>query len=622
LHIPAVHPDAYRYSLEYGMELAAKRFRPILHPLNVLHGVQYARRKGLRAALQRVAWRLNPNPSYSTWVSRYDTLRNRDRASIKRQITDLRLTPNILILMRLLEADPPFLREAIGSVVAQLYPHWQLRITTVAEVGAGTLTVLDNFVDADPRITVVEEVVSGTAIDLTSIDWLTVMSPDDLLPAHALYMIAVEINRQPETDIIYSDEDKIDVNGERYDPYFKPDWNPALLQSQNYLGHLVTYRAPLVEGVGGFSGGSDGGQDYYLALRITSQVASSRIRHIPHVLYHARDLSPQEKQLWENDLVHALGAYFASMNDEVAIVNGKSAGFWRVKRPLPEPAPCVSLIVPTRDRIELLRPCIDGLLWRTQYPNLEIIVVDNESREPATLTYFEELKRESRVSVIQSNGPFNFSALNNRAASVAKGELLGLINNDIEVIEPSWLEEMVSQAVQPEVGAVGAKLYYSDDTIQHGGVILGLGGIAGHSHRHVPRDAVGYCGRLQLVQDVSCTTAACLLVWKRIFEELGGFDEIHLPVAFNDIDLCLKIREAGYRLIWTPYAELYHRESASRGSDLAPQHFDRFSREKAYVVSRWGDLLERDPFHNPNLTLDDEVFSLASPPRTSKPWRR
>jgi GT2 family glycosyltransferase len=604
--------------------LGASTSLPILHPRTVREGFRYARKHGVRAALSRVVQRLSRNLPYESWVARYDTLRNRDRRAIREHLASLRYTPEIAVLLRLDEAGP-FLRESIESVIAQLYPHWRLCITTGAGVDAETRAWLDELARADARILVCDSaprfLKNGAAtIELASADFLAVLGADDVLPPHALYMMAVALNEHPDADILYSDEDKIEVDGKRRDPFFKPDWSPALFHSQNIASHLAVFRVALVRELGGFREEFGVAQDYDLALRMSARTTEDRIQHLPYILYHARLAQRQARPSAAEAARRALGDHLVVVDDAADIVPGGAAGTWRVKRPLPHPAPLVSLIVPTRDRVELLRSCVDGLLYRTRYPNLEIIIVDNESCEPATFAYFDELRSESRVRVLRVEGAFNFSALNNRAAGIANGELLGFINNDIEVIEPDWLEEMVSQALQPRVGAVGAKLYYSDDTIQHAGVVLGLGGVAGHSHRYFPRDAAGYCGRLHQVHDVSCVTAACMLVWKRVFDEVGGLDEVNLQVALNDVDFCIKIREAGHRLIWTPYAELYHHESASRGSDLVSANLPRFSREMAYMKKRWAGVLQHDPFYSPNLSLDDEYFALAFPPRIGKPW--
>jgi GT2 family glycosyltransferase len=380
--------------------------------------------------------------------------------------------------------------------------------------------------------------------------------------------------------------------------------------------------------VGGFRQGFEGSQDYDLALRLLPRTAPKRIRHIPHVLYHLR-FGDRIQTFATEDLDNAVKAsraaladYFASRGVKAQITNAGVSFVNRVVWPLPDPAPPVSLIVPTRDNLPLLKGCIEDLLYRTQYSNLEIIIVDNDCEEQQTLDYLRSLDTDPRIRILRESGLFNYSALNNRAAAQATGDFLGFINNDIAVINGDWLKEMVSQAMQPGIGAVGAKLYYPDDTIQHAGVVLGIGELAGHGHRRCTRSHEGYAYRLQVAQNVSCVTAACMITPRQVFSEVGGFDEINLKASYNDVDLCLKIREAGYDIVWTPYAELYHFESASRGYDHEAGNVDRASSEANYLKQRWGKILAADPFYSPNLTLADESFSLAFPPRTTKPWSR
>jgi len=275
----------------------------------------------------------------------------------------------------------------------------------------------------------------------------------------------------------------------------------------------------------------------------------------------------------------------------------------------------VTLIIPTRNGLALLRRCVSSVLEKTDYPNYEVLIVDNGSDDRDVLEFLDRVVADRRVQVRRDDRPFNFSALNNRAVEVARGELVGLINNDIEVVNRSWLTEMVGIALQPGVGAVGARLWYPDNTLQHGGIVLGVGGVAGHSHRRLPRGADGYFNRANLIQSLSAVTAACMIIRKRIYLEAGGLDEKHLAVAFNDVDFCLKVRELGYRNVWTPYAELYHHESATRGYEDSPEKRGRFATEVAYMKQRWGTILRNDPAYSPNLTLDREDFSIAWPPR-------
>ena len=395
----------------------------------------------------------------------------------------------------------------------------------------------------------------------------------DELPPHALALIAAELAAHPEAELIYTDEDRLDGQNQRCEPRFKPDWDPELFSGLDYLNHLAVIKRGLLE-----------------RGELRSAAAQARqIRHISHVLYHGR------------------GPYAD-----------------RVPQPAPcrpEPWPLVSLLVPTRDGLELTRQCLEGLLHGTDYPALDILILDNDSRDPATLAYFQGIQRDDRVRVLPCPGPFNFSAINNAGVAAARGEIIGFINNDIKVIGPGWLRAMVAQACRPEIGAVGAKLYYGDGTIQHGGVILGIGGVGAHAHRRFPADHSGSMNRLKLTQSFSAVTAACLVMRKALFTAVGGFDAEHLAVAFNDVDLCLKLGTQGYRNIWTPQAELYHLESVSRGGDLAAHTRERFRAETLHMRKTWGPVLDADPFYNPNLTLHACDFALAFPPRQPLPWR-
>ena len=565
------------------------------------------------------------------WIQRYDTLSGADVAAIREHIASLSHRPRISLLLPVGNASAPAALETIGSVAAQLYPDWEL---CVAVTDPATALELRKRSLGDERLKIAMLppahdglTAEGFALDAATGEFVALLSAGDKLPIHGLYLVAVELNAHSRADLVYSDEDRINARGQRSDPHFKPDWNPSLLQCRDGIGGLSVYRLESVRAVGGFRREFTGVANYDLALRVSARSAPELIRHVPHILYHRRTMPHISAAAGESDenepARRAFADHLTARGETGTVVPTALPGCHRVVWPLPEPLPQVSLIVPTRDRVHLLRACVDGLLHGTRYPALDLIIVDNESRAPETLDYLRSLDADPRIRVLRIDGPFNFSALNNRAAELARGDIIGFINNDITVIEPGWLDEMVSELSRPEarVGAVGAKLYYADDTIQHAGLILGLFGIAGHGHRHLPRSASGYCEQLGLVREVSAVTAACMLVYRRLFQEVGGFDADNLAVAFNDVDLCLKLREAGYRIIWTPYAELYHLESASRGSDAARKNRARVGRELAYMRKRWGNMLLRDPFYNPNLTLQDESFDLAFPPRPARPWR-
>ena len=412
-------------------------------------------------------------------------------------------------------------------------------------------------------------------------EWVVLLDHDDLLPAHALFKVAEVINKYPNCRLIYSDEDKIDDLGVRSDPYFKSDWNQDLFYSHNMFSHLGVYDAELIRKVGGFRIGLEGSQDYDLALRCIEHITPHQIQHIPHVLYHWR-IHAESTASSSDAKPYAILAGARAINEHfercgVDALVETTASTYRVRYALPKNLPLVSLVIPTRNGVRLLRQCVESILEKTSYSPYEILIVDNGSDEPETLQYLESLKLKSNIQIIRDDRPFNYSALNNAAVRKAKGEIIGLVNNDIEVISPDWLSEMVSHALRPDVGAVGARLWYSNDTLQHGGVILGLGGVANHAHKHLPRNAPGYMGRACLIQSFSAVTAACLVIRKYIYESLGGLNEIDLAVAFNDVDFCIRVREAGYKNIWTPDADLYHHESATRGAEDTPEKIARFA---------------------------------------------
>ncbi|MBV8157590.1 MAG: glycosyltransferase family 2 protein, partial [Dyella sp.] len=373
---------------------------------------------------------------------------------------------------------------------------------------------------------------------------------------------------------------------------------------------------------GGFREGLEGSQDWDLALRCAEHLRADQIGHVAQVLYHWRAVQGSTAQgVGEKSYAHVAGLRAVREHFERTGKSGASVmeidghlGMFRVRHMLPQVLPLVSIIIPTRDRVELVRQCVDSILSLTTYPNYEVIIVDNQSGERATLEYFSEVVTDVRVRVLPHARPFNYSEINNEAVAQSRGELICLLNNDIEVITEDWLEELVSHAVRPEVGAVGAMLYYPDGTIQHAGVVTGVHGVAAHPYSGMPRGFPGQMSRARLTQAMSAVTAACLVVRRGVYEEVGGLDET-LAVAFNDVDFCLRLGERGYTNIWSPFAELYHHESATRGRENTPEKHDRFMREVELMKRRWGGRLERDPAYNPNLTLAGEPFSLAFPPR-------
>ncbi len=562
-----------------------------------------------------------PVPSdYRRWLLRNEPALAAD--DIAARLAALPRRPLLSVVMPVYQAPERWLRRALDSVIGQHYPEWELCICDDASPSPHVRAVLEEYQRRDHRIKVVYRQENGhisassnSALDVATGEYMVLLDHDDELHRDALLLVAEAVCRAPDAKLIYSDEDKIDEDGNRFDPYFKPDWNYDLFLGQNCISHLGVYWLPLVRELGGFRKGLEGSQDWDLALRCVERITPDQIVHIPRVLYHWRAIQGSTA-LAAGEKNYAVVAGRRAVEEhlqrtgqagEVSIL---PASMMRVKRPVPVPAPKVSLVIPTRDRVDLLRLCVDSILERSTYPDYEILVVDNGSVEQETLDYFERISAMPDVRVLSYPGEFNYSAINNFAVAQARGEVIGLVNNDIEVISPGWMEEMVAHALRPDVGAVGAMLYYPDDTIQHAGVLVGLCGVAGHVGSRHPRGSEGYFGRLLLVQELSAVTAACLLVRRSVYEEVGGLDE-RLRVAFNDVDLCLRIREKGYRNVWTPFAELYHHESASRGLEDNPVKQARFMSEVAFMQERWSQALRHDPAYNPNLSLT-QPFALES----------
>jgi len=564
---------------------------------------------------------------YVEWVRRYDTLTDEARTIMRSRIKLFKNRPTISVVMPTYNTPIQWLTEAIESVRNQIYPHWELCIADDASTDQAVRTVLERYAKEDVRIKVVFREQNGhisaainNALSLVSGQWVALLDHDDLLTEHALYWVADTINQNPEAGLIYSDEDKLDIRGQRFDPYFKCELNLELLLAQNMICHLSVYRSDLLKTLNGCRLGFEGAQDYDLVLRAVEQLNPQQVVHIPRVLYHWRAipgstaLAADEKN-YAADTGRLAVAEHLKRRGLAAVVTAapEAPQFNRVRFVLPDPLPLVSVIIPTRDLVDLLSTCIESIFRLTTYPAFEIIIIDNGSSETATADFFASLPAD-RVKVVRDDSPFNFSALNNRGAKVARGDLLCLMNNDIEIITPDWLEEMVSFAVQSEIGCVGARLWYPDGRLQHGGVIVGLGGVAGHSHKYALKGLSGYFKRSVLHQSLCAVTAACIVVRRSCFEAVNGLDEI-FAVAFNDVDFCLRIKEAGYRNVWTPYAEMIHHESVSRGQNDTPDKQALFASEVQKMKGRWGEKLLVDPAYSPNLTLDYEDFSLAWPPR-------
>lgn len=563
---------------------------------------------------------------YSEWIRRYDTISIFDRPRIRSRIDRLSWHPTFSLIMPVFDPPLELLDDALWSVRRQLYPHWELCIADDFSKNERVRDLLRKHAAEDDRIRVVFRASNGhisrasnSALELATGDFIAMFDHDDLLPEHALYMFAEELHRKPDLEFIYSDQDKIDLAGHRFDPYFKPDFNPDLLRSQNFVDHLAVFRTVTARNIGGWRSQFDGSQDYDFVLRFTERLPVEKIAHIPHVLYHWRAvpgslaIDAGAKSYAPTRSREALREHLARMGVDADVTSDHpELSVHRVIYNIPS-QPLVSIIIPNKDNIDLISQLVQGIFERTDYSNFEIIIVDNQSTQNEVLAYYKKVEERENVRIIYYDAPFNYSKMNNLAAANAKGSVLALLNNDVEIIDPGWLREMVSHAVRPGIGAVGAKLLYPDGTVQHAGVLIGYRGRAGHMYRYAPRHWLGYWARAALTQNLTAVTAACLVIRKEAFDEAGGFDEENFTITFNDVDLCLRIHESGLRNLYTPFAELYHHESKTRG-------LQAIEAEEQYFANRWRKYIENDPAYNPNLSLEREDFSLAFPPRAPKPW--
>ncbi len=594
--------------------IAAIRKSHRLQPLHRHYGpIKY---KYTLPAYQRIAAWLSPKSeaesdtkvSYAQWAAQCERLRY-DRNRAVERINEFAYTPIISIILPVYDTHPDQLRKALESVMNQFYPNWELCICDDASGVPHVREMLEQYRDRDARIKVVFSEsnagiarASNRALGMATGEFIGLLDHDDELTPDALYEVAATL-QETDADLIYSDEDRLDEKGRRKEPAFKPAWSPDLLLSCMYLGHFCVYRKSVVDRIGVFREGFDGSQDYDLALRFTE--ATNQIAHIPKILYHWRDVpGSASAALRTRPAVREVGRRALSDALRRRRVDGevqseRAYGFYRVKRKIATPSR-VSIIIPTRDELVRLRRCIASIEAKTDYRNYEIIIVDNASRSAGTLEYLER----SPHRIIRCDSPFNFSLLNNLAAQEASGDYLLLLNNDTEVISAEWLMAMLEHAQRPEVGAVGAKLLYPDGRIQHAGILLGVGGAVSHAHRHIDGfSGAGYLNYPNVIRNYNAVTGACLMVRRNLFLEEGGFDETLFPVSYNDVDLCLRLRQRGYLIIYTPYALLYHQESATRG-------LNRYPEEEARLRARWHRQLSGDSYYNPSLSLEGHAFAV------------
>ena len=559
--------------------------------------------------------RTDQNIGYDIW------LRFKESKIEEKSLEDMNIV--FSILMPVFRPPHALLQRAIESVLHQTYSNWQLCIVDDASGDADLSRLVRSFSLKDKRIFVKTREINGhisiasnDALAMASGDFVVLLDNDDELHIDALACIAEKIAVRADAEIVFSDEDKLSSSGKRHSPYFKSEFNPVLFLAQNMISHLGVYRTSTLREIGGFRVGVEGAQDWDLGWRVVEAKGADKVVHVPRVLYHWREL-PGSTSRDVGEKSYAVAAQVRVISDHLerigrrALVepSPRAQGMVRVRFAFPEARPLVSIVIPTRDRKDLLQMCIESLKQHTEYSQYEVIVVDNGSVEQDALAYLELLKQQSGVRVMREDIPFNYSSLNNLGVAQAKGEYILMLNNDIEFTHADWLDEMMSWAALPEVGCVGAKLWYPNGTLQHGGVILGIGGMAGHAHRGISKIDNGYVGRAVVHQNLSAVTGACMLVKRSIYEKVGGLDE-RFAVAYNDIDFCLRVREAGYQNVWTPYAEMVHHESATRGMDSNPEKRMRLEAEVALMKERWGSILQADPAYSPHLTRLDEDFSI------------
>jgi GT2 family glycosyltransferase len=523
---------------------------------------------------------------------------------LREEASNFRYEPLISILLPVLGAERGWLERGLDSALSQVYSRWEMCVCS----DSSAREILERYERLDERIKVTYLEGATDAADLLNAslslargEFVGTLAEGDELAPDALFEVVRLSQEHPGADLVYSDVDEIDEEGNRSNPHFKPGWSPDLLLSSNYISHLSVYRRNLLEEIGGFREGFDGCQDYDLVLRATERAAE--IHHIPKVLYHRR---ARPEALDKGRERRALSDALERRGIEGSVEDGLLPDRFRVRVKI-RGNPRVSVIIPTRDNVVYLRRCLESFERLTAYRNYELLIIDNNSRYRQTLEYFDSIRHR----VIPFREPFNYSRINNFAVSHARGEHILLLNDDTEVVSGEWLEAMLEHSQRPEVGAVGARLLYPDGRIQHAGVIVGVGspwepGVAMHSHHFYSSDSPGYAGALMTTTNYSAVTAACILFRKSVFEELGGFEEKNLPIQFNDVDLCLRMRERGYFVVYTPYAELYHHESVSRG------HFSGDRTENLYMRKHWGETMDRDPYYNPNFSRAYGDFNLRA----------
>lgn len=562
---------------------------------------------------------------YKDWIEKLETPSLPTFQTVQTTIRNFSNKPRFSIVLPVYNTPEGYLRACLDSVLAQSYPYWELCIADDHSSNPTVRYILQEYEQKDSRIRIVYRHVNGhisrasnSALNFASGDYVALLDHDDMLSEHALYFVTLAIQENPDALILYSDEDKLNGKDQRFDPHFKSDWNPDLFYSQNYLSHLGVFRRELLHRIGGFRIGVEGSQDYDLILRCLPHVETHQIIHIPRVLYHWRScegstaLASGEKSYTTEAGINSITDYFAENGPQgIKVDAGLVPNTYRVRWPIPCPAPFVSLLIPTCDQKAITEIAVHSIIDKTTYKNYEILILDNGSMEPETLEWFCTIQKEDRrVKVYHYDRSCNYSAIKNYGVRHSRGSLIGLINNNIEVISPDWLSEMVSQAIRKDIGCVGAKIYYEKNALENSEQNLYVSVMKAHSTRNFSRNNPGYFARLMVLQNVSIVPSTCLLVRREIYEGVGGLDEVNLKVAFNDVDFCLKVNESGYRNLWTPYAEIYNHEIDSLGyhNTLEKQQYLRIEAE--FIQAKWGNMLKEDPYY-PNLTNMNASYNVT-----------
>ena len=588
-------------------------------------GLRYWRNQGSRALVDKMISKVKTASTreipYQKWIIRH-LPGNKELEKQRREKFDYQ--PKISIVVPLYKTPEKYLLQLVESVKAQTYPNWELCLSDGSGENSPLTSFLKSLEAGDERIKVAynEQALqisenTNAGIEIATGAYIAFADHDDELTPHALFECVKALNKDRKIRLIYSDEDKMSMDGHKFfQPHFKPDYNPDLLCTVNYICHLFVVQREILDQVGTFRKEFDGAQDYDFIFRCVEAVDPSEIYHVTKILYHWRchedstAENPESKTYAFEAGKRAIEEHYHRTGIRAEVYQGEFLGLYRT-RFLRDYDPLISIIIPNKDHIEDLKRCMDSIDQKSSYKNYEYIIVENNSTDEKTFQYYKNLEEENpKAHVVYWDKEFNYSAINNYGATFAKGEYILLLNNDTEIINETCLEELLGYCMRSDVGAVGARMYYEDDTIQHAGVVIGFGGIAGHCFVLQPRGTTGYCHRIICAQDYSAVTAACMLVKKSAFDEVGGLTE-ELAVAFNDIDFCMKLREAGYLIVYNPYAELYHYESKSRGLEDTPEKVARFNKEMQIFERRWPDILRNgDPYYNPNLTLKSQDFSL------------